>query len=59
VFQNQGVKVCDYCDERIRFNPFSRTVADEVFLYCSNDCLHKHFLLQQDMTRLQGRFPNL
>lgn len=53
------VRVCDFCEERIRHQPFARTVGDEMFLYCSSNCLHNHWKFQCDMGRLQGRFNNL
>jgi hypothetical protein len=51
----ENIQLCYVCDERIRANPFTRTVGDECFLYCSNDCLHKHFYQQNMEKRLQGR----
>lgn len=53
---SQNIQLCHVCDERIRANPFTRTVGDECFLYCSNDCLHKHVKHQQLTAKLQSRF---
>jgi hypothetical protein len=55
VYHKEAVRVCDWCDDQIKSNPFTRTVGDEIFLYCSNDCLHAHFKMQGDVNRLQGR----
>lgn len=53
------MRICDWCNERIEHVPFKRTVADEVFFYCTNDCLHKHWKFQCDGERMQSRFANL
>jgi hypothetical protein len=44
MYGEQTVKVCDWCDERLRANPFTRTIGDEVFLFCSEQHRDDHYL---------------
>jgi hypothetical protein len=55
MYDGQIVQLCHVCDERIRSNPFTRLVGDECFLYCSSDCLHKHWSHQEMEKKLQHR----
>lgn len=55
MYEGQSIQLCQVCDERIRSNPFTRVVGDECFLYCSSDCMHKHWTHQEFQKQQQSR----
>lgn len=52
----ESIHVCDWCDTRIKGNPFTRSFGDEVFLYCSEACRTNHADYGQKVRDYQSRF---
>ena len=56
MYHDQNVKVCDWCDKRLRANPFTRTIGAEVFLFCSEQHREDHYLNMVQGRARQSRF---
>lgn len=52
-FHTQNVKTCDWCDERLVYNPFSRTYNKRLFLFCTVNCLNEHYKACSRLERSQ------
>lgn len=47
---------CDWCNQHIRHNPFTRNWLDEVRLYCSQKCMDDHRDYEDKVRDYQARF---
>lgn len=43
MFEEQNVLVCDWCDERLTYEPFNRTYKNDRYQFCTVACLNSHF----------------
>jgi hypothetical protein len=52
----EDVKVCDWCDTRLIYNPFTRTHEGTLHLFCSSACLTDHYKFCTEYRDYQSRF---
>jgi hypothetical protein len=53
MYGTQNVKTCDWCDEELKFNPFTRTYNKRLYLFCAAQCLNEHYKACSKLERSQ------
>lgn len=53
---NQRVYVCDWCNQRITANPFTRLINEELFMFCSQEHMTAHDTYCRTHSEYQSRF---